>query len=67
MLNKELNLNHEMFTNDVEKKSTREGFGAGILESASANGSVVALCGDLTESLKLGDFAKKFPKRFKLF
>tara|TARA_Y100000589_G_scaffold147205_1_gene140804 strand:+ start:41765 stop:42721 length:957 start_codon:yes stop_codon:yes gene_type:complete len=48
----------------TEKKDTRSGFGAGLLELGKNNPNVVALCADLTGSLKMGDFAKAFPERF---
>jgi transketolase len=48
----------------TEKKDTRSGFGAGLLELGKNNPNVVALCADLTGSLKMGDFAKAFPDRF---
>ena len=47
-----------------EKKDTRSGFGAGLLEAGRRNPKVVAFCADLTGSLKMGDFAKEFPDRF---
>lgn len=47
-----------------EKKDTRSGFGAGLLEAGRTNPSVVALCADLTGSLKMDAFAKEFPERF---
>ncbi len=47
-----------------EKKDTRSGFGAGLLEAAQTNENVVALCADLTGSLKMGAFAEEFPERF---
>ena len=47
-----------------EKKDTRSGFGAGLLEAGRRNPKVVAFCADLTGSLKMGDFAKEFPERF---
>lgn len=47
-----------------EKKDTRSGFGAGLLELGRTNPNVVALCADLTGSLKMGDFKKEFPDRF---
>lgn len=47
-----------------EKKETRAGFGEGLLEVAKENPNVVALCADLTESLKMDAFAKNFPDRF---
>jgi transketolase len=43
---------------------TRSGFGAGLLELGNTNPNVVALCADLTESLKMGEFKEKFPNRF---
>lgn len=48
----------------TEKKDTRSGFGAGLLEVGKQNPDVVALCADLTGSLKMGDFQKAFPERF---
>lgn len=47
-----------------EKKDTRSGFGAGLLELGKTNKNVVALCADLTGSLKMTDFQKEFPDRF---
>lgn len=47
-----------------EKKDTRSGFGAGLLEAGRRNPKIVAFCADLTGSLKMGDFAKEFPERF---
>jgi transketolase len=47
-----------------EKKDTRSGFGAGLLELGKTNPDVVALCADLTGSLKMDAFAKEFPERF---
>jgi len=48
----------------TEKKDTRSGFGAGLLELGRSNEKVVGLCADLTGSLKMGDFKKEFPDRF---
>ncbi len=48
----------------TEKKDTRSGFGDGLLELGRKNKNVVALCADLTGSLKMGDFKKEFPDRF---
>jgi len=47
-----------------EKKDTRSGFGEGLLEAGKRNKNVVALCADLTGSLKMNDFEKEFPERF---
>ena len=48
----------------TEKKDTRSGFGAGLLELGRTNPNVVALCADLTGSLKMTDFKNEFPERF---
>jgi transketolase len=48
----------------TEKKDTRSGFGAGLLELGKQNPNVVALCADLTGSLKMDAFKKEFPQRF---
>lgn len=48
----------------TEKKDTRSGFGAGLLELGKTNANVVALCADLTGSLKMDAFEKEFPERF---
>jgi transketolase len=42
----------------------RSGFGRGLLAAGKVNDNVVAACADLTESTKMGDFAKAFPERF---
>lgn len=56
-----LNLQEITYT---EKKDTRSGFGAGMLELGKRNDKVVALCADLSGSLKLNDFIDNFPDRF---
>lgn len=43
---------------------TRSGFGAGLLEAGRQNKDVMALCADLTGSLKMDAFKKEFPDRF---
>jgi len=48
----------------TEKKDTRSGFGAGLLELGRKNPNVVGLCADLTGSLKMDAFKKEFPDRF---
>ena len=48
----------------TEKKDTRSGFGDGLTELGKKNPNVVALCADLTGSLKMGEFKKNHPKRF---
>lgn len=45
-------------------KDTRSGFGDGLSELGEKNKNVVALCADLTGSLKMNDFADRWPERF---
>ena len=45
-------------------KDTRSGFGAGLSELGKTNPNVVALCADLTGSLKMDAFQKEHPDRF---
>ncbi len=45
-------------------KDTRSGFGEGLTELGKLNKNVVALCADLTGSLKMNDFQSNHPDRF---
>ncbi|TQD33992.1 transketolase family protein [Haloflavibacter putidus] len=49
---------------DTGKKDTRSGFGAGLEELGKTNENVVALCADLTGSLKMDAFKENHPERF---
>ena len=49
---------------DSGSKDTRSGFGAGLEELGKTNENVVALCADLTGSLKMNAFADQNPDRF---
>ncbi|MBN1199822.1 MAG: transketolase family protein [Bacteroidales bacterium] len=51
------------FTN-LGSKDTRSGFGEGLAELGRENENIVALCADLTGSLKMNAFANEFPERF---
>ena len=48
----------------TEKKDTRSGFGDALTQLGESNKDVVALCADLSGSLKMSEFAKKYPERF---
>ena len=50
--------------NFTEKIDTRSGFGAGLTELGKTNENVVALCADLTGSLKMDEFKSNHPDRF---
>lgn len=45
-------------------KDTRSGFGEGLAELGAEDENVVALCADLTGSLKMNAFQDAFPNRF---
>jgi len=64
MLNQNLKLNTKIFNESVEKKSTRQGFGDGLLKAGENNDKIVTLCADLTESTKVNLFKERFPERF---
>jgi transketolase len=48
----------------INIQDTRSGFGEGLLEAGRKNKDIVALCADLTGSLKMSAFVKEFPERF---
>ena len=50
--------------NPTESKDTRSGFGAALLELGTTHPDVVALCADLTGSLKMDAFRDAHPNRF---
>jgi len=50
--------------NNTGSKDTRSGFGAGLTELGKTNENVVALCADLSGSLKMDDFKANHPERF---
>ncbi len=50
--------------NYTELKDTRSGFGDGLTELGRKNKNIVALCADLTGSLKMNQFKEENPDRF---
>ena len=48
----------------TKKKDTRSGFGDGLTELGKTNKDIVALCADLTGSLKMNEFKNNHPERF---
>ena len=57
-------LNPKLFSNDIEKTPSRDGYGEGLVIAGEENPNVVALCADLTESTRTQAFKDKFPERF---
>src|SRR5690242_8407078 len=64
MLNPKLQLNENMFAEDVKVNPTRAGFGEGLITLGEQDPNVVVLTADLSESTKCDGFEKKFPERF---
>jgi len=62
-------LNNEMHLRDIrspelKKAATRNGFGEALCEIGEKDASVVALSADVSGSVQIEKFAKKFPERF---
>ncbi len=49
---------------DIKQEPNRVGFGRGLLEAGKRDANVVGACADLTDSTKMGEFARAFPERF---
>ncbi|GAB4434829.1 MAG: transketolase family protein [Turneriella sp.] len=49
---------------NIEKKATRDGYGAALVEIGAANPKVVVLDADLSGSTKTKKFSEKYPERF---
>lgn len=64
MLNEHVKLNPKIGDKNIEQIPSRNGFGEGLLYLGEHNEDVVALTGDLAESTRILDFAKKYPERF---
>jgi len=64
MLNPAAKLSEKVFSDDIEKKPTRDGFGKGTVEAGKKDPNVVVLCADLAESTRAEWFQKEFPERF---
>lgn len=65
MLNKNIHLHPDTFSPEkLEKKSTRDGYGIGVVEAGKKDPNVLVLCADLMESTRSEDFYKAFPERY---
>ena len=64
MLNSDIKFNSKIFTEKIKQISPRDGFGEGLVLAGEMNEKVVALCADVTESLKMHLFRDRFPERF---
>lgn len=61
---KDMHLVADLRAKDIKQEPIRSGFGRGLLKAGQQNQQVVGICADLTDSTKMGDFAKAFPDRF---
>ncbi|MFZ1249289.1 MAG: transketolase C-terminal domain-containing protein [Candidatus Saccharimonadales bacterium] len=51
-------------SNKMQEEPIRAGFGRGLVKAGEQDERVVAVCADLTGSVKMDGFAEKFPERF---
>jgi transketolase len=54
----------DLYATDIKQEPIRAGFGRGLVAAGKRDNNVVGICADLTDSTKMGDFAKAFPDRF---
>lgn len=64
MISSAAQLHADVFSKDIEKKPTRDGFGTGTVEAGKLDENVVVLCADLKESTRAEWFEKEFPDRY---
>lgn len=60
----DMHLVNDIRAKELKQEAIRAGFGRGLLTAGQQNDQVVGVCADLTDSTKMGDFAKAFPERF---
>ena len=49
---------------EVKQAPTRNGFGTGLIEAGERDKNVIAICADLSESVRMEAFKKRFPERY---
>lgn len=59
-----MHLVESLFSKDIKKAATRDGYGEAVMELGEADPNVMVLSGDLTESTRTLKFSKKFPERY---
>ncbi len=64
MINEHAKLNPDIGKENIEQKPTRDGFGDALMELGERDEKVMALTGDLADSVRVAEFAKKYPERF---
>ena len=56
MINPDAKLSAKVFTDDIEKSPTRDGFGVGVVEAGKVDPRIVVLSADLKESTRTEEF-----------
>ncbi|RLC32765.1 transketolase family protein [Candidatus Woesebacteria bacterium] len=64
MIRKLAKLSENTFKKEIERITTRNGYGEGLVIAGEKDENVVVLCADLTESTRSHLFQDKFPERF---
>ncbi|TAJ15036.1 transketolase family protein [Patescibacteria group bacterium] len=64
MIDNAAKLSNDIFSPDIKKASTRDGFGKGSVEAGKKDSNVVVLSADLAESTRADWFQEEFPDRF---
>jgi len=64
MLNPNIALNERIFDKKNKLISSRDGFGEGLVLAGEQDERIVALCADVTESVRMHLFKNRFPERF---
>ena len=60
MLNPKIKFSEKIFSDNIEQKPTRDGYGQALVELGGKNSNVVVLCADLAESTPSLLFKEKF-------
>src|SRR3989344_2060759 len=63
-INPRMYLIDALYSKNVKKVNTRDGYGKGLVKAGEKNPDVVVICADLTESTRSLWFQEKFPDRF---
>ena len=58
------NLVKNLFSDNIETKATRDGYGDGLIDAGAKDKNVVVLTGDLADSTRVAKFGEKYPERF---
>ncbi len=59
----DMHLIDDIRAKDIKQEPVRAGFGRGLAEAGRRDENVVAVCADLIDSVKMGEFAKAYPDR----